>query len=199
MANVYSSCAYKYGAVKNEKFDDFLAEEINFFSSATLAVGTKVVDLGSGPGDESMILKSKGITPLCIDISEGMVNACIDKGLNARKMDFYNLSLPQESFAGAWMAFSLLHVPKKDVKKILENIHKILMPKGILYVSLFEGEGEGLREEDVKKFGSKRYFSYYKTDELQSMLSECFDVYRISKLDISPRPTIAFESRKREK
>lgn len=197
MADAYNRKAEEYGAVRNEKFDAFLQKELEHFVSSVKKVGTKVIDLGSGPGNEALHLAQAGLRPICIDIAPGMIEQCRKKGLEAYVMDFYRLDFPNESFAGAWMSFSFLHVPKQDAGTVLDEIKRILVPRGIFYISLFEGEGEGfLREEDLKKFGSKRFFAYYKARELKGMLLPYFKIIKSERLDIPPRPTISFECQK---
>lgn len=197
LVEAYSRKVEEYGVKRNEKFDAFLEKEIQHFIDSVKRVGTKVVDLGSGPGNESLAFKEAGLEPVCVDISPKMIEQCKQKGLEAHVMDFYNLNFPDESFAGAWMSFALLHVPKQEAESIIGEINRILVKNGVFYVSLFEGEGEGLKREDIKKFGVERYFSYYKPDELEKILSQHFEIAKSERLDISPRPTISFECTKK--
>lgn len=197
MADAYSKKAQEYGVVRNEKFDAFLQKEFEHFVGSVKKIGTKVIDLGSGPGNESLYLKKAGLDPVCIDIAPGMVEQCRKKGLEAYVMDFYHLDFPDESFTGAWMAFSLLHVPKNETEMVIKEAHRVLVRNGIFYVSLFEGKGEGLRKEDIGRYGVERYFAYYHQDELEKILAPYFEITKTSRLDISPHPTISFEGRKR--
>jgi ubiquinone/menaquinone biosynthesis C-methylase UbiE len=196
MAEAYSRKAREYGVVRNEKFDAFLQNELEHFINSVKKVGTTVIDLGSGPGNEALYLKEAGLQPVCVDIAPGMIEQCRKKGLEAYVMDFYNLDFPDESFAGAWMSFSLLHVPKGEAEAVIKEVYRILVTNGVFYVSLFEGEGEGLRKEDVSRYGCPRYFAYYRLEELENLLSPYFEIRKSSRLDISPRPTISFECQK---
>ena len=193
MADAYSRKAMEYGVTRNKKFDEFLEVELARFAASVKNVGTRVLDLGSGPGNESIQLKRLGLSPVCIDNAPGMVAECNKKGLKAHVMDFWKLKFSDGSFAGAWMAFSLLHVPKRDASAILLEVYRILQPNGIFYVSLFEGDGEGLRTDDVTRFGCERYFAYYQREEMERLLLHKFQIRFASRLDISPRPTISFE------
>ena len=51
-------------------------------------------------------------------------------------MDFQYLKFPPRSFDGFWAAASLLHTPKRKIKSVLGNIHKILKPEGVGFISL---------------------------------------------------------------
>lgn len=193
MADAYSKKAQEYGITRNERFDAFLQKELKHFVNSVKKVGTKVIDLGSGPGNESLYFKEAGLRPVCIDIAPGMVEQCKKKGLEAYVMDFYHLDFPNESFTGAWMAFALLHVPKSDAEAVIKEAHRVLIKGGVFYISLFEGEGEGFRKEDISRYGCERYFAYYHQDELEGLLSPYFEIAKSSRLDISPRPTISAE------
>lgn len=188
----YDTIAQSYGGTRNERFDSFLKDEMGKFVSSVSQIGTKIVDLGSGPGNESLLLQEAGLSPVCVDSSLEMARACNEKGLDACVMDFYNLGFSDNSFDGAWMSFSFLHVPKKNASEVLSEVSRVLVDNGIFYLSLFEGEEEGPRQQDLKKFGVERYFSYYQQDELEELLSSNFSVITSSRLDISPRPTISF-------
>lgn len=188
----YDTIAQNYGGTRNERFDAFLKEDVGRFVNAISQVGIKVVDLGSGTGSESLLLKKAGLLPICIDSSLEMAKTSHTKGLNTCVMDFYNLGFPNNTFDGVWMSFSFLHVPKKNALEVLNEVRRVLAHNGILYISLFEGEGEGPKEQDVKKCGIARYFSYYQQDELRQLLSSQFSIVDSSRLDISPRPTISF-------
>jgi len=198
MAEAYSKKAQEYGVVRNEKFDTFLYQEMDQFVKSVKRVGKKVIDLGSGPGNESLYFRENGLEPVCIDIAPGMIEECRKKGLKAYLMDFDKLDFPAESFDGVWMSFSLLHIPKNEARVVIKEAHRVLVKNGLFYVSLFEGEGEELRKEDIKKYGCERYFAYYHQDELKTLLTPYFQIIRSSRLDISPKPTISFECQKRK-
>lgn len=195
-ASAYDMIASKYGEYHNVRFNNFLQREMGMFVQAVQAVGSRVVDLGSGPGDESLYIKAYGLDPVCVDIAPRMVRECRRKGLETYLMDFSTLGFPEGTFAGAWMALSLLHVPKLEAFSVLQEVDRVLVDQGIFYVSLFEGEGEGLRE-DFGRYGIRRYFALYRQDEIQHVLHSRFDVVRSSRLEISPRPTISFLCRKK--
>jgi len=197
LAEAYTRSAGKYGTTRNRKFDAFLEHEMDQFICRVKKIGVRIVDLGSGPGNESVYFQAQGLQPICVDISAGMAQQCQKRELQACMMDFYHLAFPNQFFAGAWMCFSLLHVPKKRCVDILQEVYRVLVIGGILHVALFEGEGEGPREEDRSKFGIARYFAYYKADELEAVLTPYFKVINISRLNISPRPTLSIECSKK--
>ena len=192
----YDRYAETYGSTRNAIFDAFRDEVLDWFATATRPVGSRVLDLGSGPGRESVQLRERGLAPLAIDFALAMARQCRQRGVATAVMDLYHLGLPAEQFAGAWVSFSLLHMPKQDVLGILDAVHRVLVPGGTIVVLLFEGAGEGPRQQDVRRFGTARYFSYYQPDELRETVGARFSVTAQWRLDISPRPTLGVAGRK---
>lgn len=189
LANSYDLFAREYATRRTpEKVTLVIAEQLDFFVSQlpTHLSSTKILDLGSGPGEESLYIKvSFGIIPECIDISPTMLELCKEKGLPVRKEDFSSLSDPNGSAAGSFMNFSLLHVSKTKAQTLLSEVHRVLCSGGVLQVTLFEGHGEGF--EVKTKYAHPRFFAYYQQDELWHLLSEKFEVIRVVTLKNKPK------------
>ncbi len=185
----YNSSAKEYATGRApEEVTNFIAEQLDFFVSQFPArtVSSKVLDLGSGPGDGSKYLRDKfGITPECIDISPAMLELCAGKGLPVRREDFSNLSDLDHSVAGVFMNFSFLHIPKVEAPVILQEIRRILCPNGVLQITLFEGQGEGFEEKTKYKY--PRFFAYYQQHELRHVIEDRFTVVNEAKLKNKPR------------
>lgn len=195
MRAAYDRHADDYGVARNPAFDAFRDEMLDWFSAQVRPLGTRVLDLGAGPGAESLLLRERGLDPLAVDFSPRMVDKCRALGLDAQLMDMTEPDLPEHTFAGAWISFSLLHVPKNEAARALATVARALRPGGIAAVLLFEGAGEGLRQADAARFGAPRYFAYYAPDELRDLLSGSFEVCYERRLDLSPRPTLVAAGR----
>jgi len=193
LIKAYNKGAAEYGLKRNKRFDLFLNQEMDHFIESVGKVGRKIIDLGSGPGNESLYFKNKGLEPVCVDISPAMIKQCRSKDLEAYVMDFCNLKFPDKSFAGVWMSFSLIHTPKAEALAVIKEVSRVILNRGVLYLSLFEGSGEGLSELGLERYGSKRYFAYYSQNELANLLKDDFEIIKSSRLDMSPKPTISFE------
>lgn len=197
----YDQVAPVYGKRRLPEYAAILATEIDRFAGYVREIGDMVVDLGSGPGTDSLELSRRGLEVVCVDISEEMVKACRDKGLEAHQMDFYHLDFPAKSFDGAWMAFALLHVPKEDADLVLEQVWRILKNKGRFYLALYEGEGE----KEVPSVGApgtehKVFKAFYREEEIAELLSRYFEITRRNALTVPGFPTsIFFECRKKRR
>lgn len=204
----YDQYAPTYGINGEEKKEDekdhiaykhFLAEQMSVFQEYLMGVGTQVLDLGSGPGFQAKQLRDEyHLSVVCVDASEKMVLECLEKGLEARQMDFGHLDIPDASVDGIWMSFALHHVQPGYRDTVLQEMFRVLKPGGIVYVSVFEGDGEARLASDQEKFGAQRYFYYYTSEELMKALSNHFEVLvQTSFHDGSfPRVTLAALCRK---
>ena len=55
---------------------------------------TRLLEIGSGTGQDSVFFASHGLDVVATDMSAAMVARCRDKGLVARVMDFSQLDCP---------------------------------------------------------------------------------------------------------
>jgi SAM-dependent methyltransferase len=132
-----------------------------------------LLEIGAGTGKDSLYFKEQGLTTFSTDISSGMIKLCKDKGLNAAVMSFYNLDFPNHHFDSIWSLNCLLHVPKEDIRGVLNEIKRVLKPSGLFYLGVYGGENsEGIWEDDP--YTPKRFFSFYDDASLKGLLSELF-------------------------
>lgn len=151
--------------IEREHFLDYIREE-------------KIHDLleiGAGPGKDSLFFNESGIQTISTDISPEMVNLCLEKGLPARVMSFTDLTFKEESFSSVWAMNCLLHIPKEEIRKVLEGIKRVLKPEGLFYIGVYGGKDfEGVWAEDT--YEPKRFFSFYENQAIKDLLSEFFTI-----------------------
>mgnify|MGYP001606052364 CR=1 FL=1 len=137
--------------------------------------GSRVLDIGCGPGLYLDLFREKGLDALGIDLSDGFLDICARKGLNVRKMDLEAPLLYPYSFDGIWASASLLHVPRVKVPSVIAAWTRLLKPRSILFVSVKMGFGEGYvpNPNDADR---KRYFTYFSVEEFLSLFSSRFDL-----------------------
>ena len=132
--------------------------------------GGRVLDIGSGPGRDALLLQEHGCKVICLDASSKMVEMCQAKGLEAIEGDFMQISFPPKSFDGVWAYTSLLHIPKADIGKAFEEICRVLKVGGYFGLGLIEGSGELYRNSSG--INQPRYFAFYTRDEIEKLMSE---------------------------
>tara|TARA_Y100000034_G_scaffold79823_1_gene95818 strand:+ start:25609 stop:26226 length:618 start_codon:yes stop_codon:yes gene_type:complete len=137
--------------------------------------GEKILDLGCGPGRDSVYFKEKGFNPVCVDLSKEMIDLCKEKDLQAYQIDLENISFKNNSFDGIWAYASLLHILKKNLPCVLLEIKRILKTNGIFYLGMKKGKFEGLIK-DERYSDDKRFFTLYQNEELKKIISKYFKI-----------------------
>jgi len=176
---VYDKNAEQYWEATKDDLVGYSLKKIEMFVG--LLPGSRVLDLGSGPGRDSLYFKEKGLSPVCVDISPEMVRLCGEKGLKAFEMDLEDLLFDDKSFDGVWACASLLHMPKNRMPVVLDKVRDILVDDGIFYVGVKEGEGEGWIES-ITLNGVKRFYALYSDSEMRDLLDEDFEIVHNSRI-----------------
>ena len=162
----YNALAKEYDEETTDFWERFPRTTIDTFAEM-VGSGT-VLDVGSGPGRDGLLLKNRGLDVTCLDASSAMVEISTARGLNSIVGDFMNLPFGKDTFDGVWAYTSLLHIPKRDIDAALAEIRRVLKPSGVFGLGLIEGEGERYRES--AGVGQPRLFSYYTRDEIENLL-----------------------------
>lgn len=163
--NTYNQLAKEYDEETADFWDRFPRTIIDKFMEFT---NGRVLDIGSGPGRDGLILKKAGLDIVCLDASEEMVRLSSRKGLESVLGDFNELPFGDNSFDGVWSYTTLLHVPKLEVLKSFQEINRVLKPNGTFGLGLIEGDEELYRESSG--VGKPRWFSFYKKEEVEGLL-----------------------------
>lgn len=132
--------------------------------------GKKIIDIGSGPGRDGLLLQRARKEVVCVDASEAMIKLSSERGLKSVIADFDNLPFEKESFDGAWSYTALLHIPKKSINVPLKEISRVLKPSGIFALGLIEGDSEKYKESSGVDM--PRWFSFYQKDEVANLCKQ---------------------------
>ena len=163
--DTYNRTAQEYDTETASFWDLFPRTIIDTFASITHG---RVLDVGSGPGRDGLILKEKNLDVVCLDASEAMVALSTSRGLQSVVGDFCKLPFPDAVFGGVWAYTALLHVHKDEVGTALSEIYRVLAKGGVFGLGLIEGNEEQYRESSG--INLPRWFSYYRKDEVENLL-----------------------------
>ena len=145
----------------------------------SLLKGKRILDAGCGVGRDVEYLMEDGLEVVGVDISENMIKHAkknVPKG-KFEVMDFRKMKFKDGSFDGVWAMASVYHIPNKEVIDTLKEFFRVLDKNGLLYVSVYEGEGEEERKDSV--VGETRTFYSYKRGEMEEKLEEAgFSIVR---------------------
>jgi len=136
-----------------------------------------LIEIGAGGGRDARLLIAAGYDYLGTDISQPMLDEAKSRNPEAKyeQKSIYELDYPAETFDGFWMSNTLHHVPKRRVPKALRSLHRILKPGAIGFLSVKEGTGEKMTDQvaEAATEGSyRRFFSFFRKQELQELLEE---------------------------
>ena len=165
--NTYNRTALAYDAETAGFWDLFPRTVIETFSEM---VHGRVLDVGSGPGRDGLLLQGKGLEVTCLDASDAMVALSSSRGLDSVVGDFCNLPFPDVAFGGVWAYTALLHIPKAEIQVALSEINRVLAKGGVFGLGLIEGDEEKYRESSG--ISLPRWFSYYRKEEVEELLQK---------------------------
>jgi ADP-ribose pyrophosphatase YjhB (NUDIX family)/ubiquinone/menaquinone biosynthesis C-methylase UbiE len=154
-------------AFAERTFHICLTKEMDRFT-ARLAPGVRVLDVGCGPGRDTIRLAEKGFDAVGTDLSFGMLQEGAARGVLAPliQADMANLPFRRGSFRGLWVCASLLHISKEQVGNVLRELERVVHP-GHVYLAVKSGEGEAWIEDEQRR---RRFFAYYSPFEIQLLM-----------------------------
>jgi SAM-dependent methyltransferase len=152
-----------------------------------------LLEIGAGPGHDSLVFQENGFIVTCTDLSPEMVKHCQEKGLNAQVMDFAHLDFPPESFDAVYARNCLLHVPKHDFPGILEKIRILLRPGGLFFLGQYGGgDQEGIWEGD--HYEPKRFYARYLDERIKEIVTSVFTLLSFKRVLLEDGSTGHFQS-----
>jgi SAM-dependent methyltransferase len=132
---------------------------------AMLPAGGAILELGCGSGGDSAHMLAGGFVVRPTDGAPEMAaEASRRLGRPVETLLFHQLD-ETSAYDGVWASASLLHVPRDELKDVLERIWLALKPGGQFYASFKAGTGEGRDTLD-------RYYNYPSQDWLRRQYAE---------------------------
>ena len=146
---------------------------IQLFSDS-LSKGAKVLDLGCGPGTDTVKLSKNGLLLEGFDLSDEflVIARKLNPGLTFKQGDMRKLPYANGAFDGLFAKASLLHIPKDDIHLVLEEIHRVVKSGGLVHIAIKEGEAEMVLKEDDYGYEYSRFFSFWNIESFLSELKE---------------------------
>lgn len=95
--------------------------------------GSRILDLGCGPGDDALHLMEQGVDVLGIDNSEAMVAVARERGVVAEWTAIEDLGAIQGEFDGAISNFGALNCVE-DLGEAARKLHGLIRAGGVLAI-----------------------------------------------------------------
>ncbi len=131
----------------------------------------RILDLGCGPGYESMRLNQEGAEVLGIDFSDENIRIAKERCKSCRfeGMDFTTLDTRFGLFDGVFASASLIHIFPVAIEDVLKRISGILNDKGFLLAIIRDGEGIDEKMSDLRVDGRRLRRTVYQYTQKQIM------------------------------
>lgn len=146
----------------------------------------QVLDVGTGPGFDCRYLSEKysvtGIEP-----SKKFARIAQFESPNAEiiNADVVNLELGENLYKGIWARDSLHHISSENLDLVFKKLYNALVPDGVLYVIVREGEGE-ISESEHKTYGElHRFYHLFSVSELNERAEKAG--FKVEKIDHQQR------------
>lgn len=153
---------------------DFSDTQDRFLTKLTK--GSYILDFGCGSGRDTKYFIGKGYNVDATDGSEELCRiASQHTGITVKQMLFSELN-ENEKYDGIWACSSILHLPKDELKSVLQKMAAALKSDGIIYTSFkygkFEGERNGRYFTD---FTRETFTTFMKDKDMKALkIEECW-------------------------
>ena len=146
--------------------------------SSFLKKGDSVLDVGCASGLKSRYLTQKLFVVTGIDFSGKMIEFAQQR-MPTGQFFVKDINEPldfKSKFDGIFAQAVLLHISKKNVKKVIQNLIEFLNPNGYFYIAVKKLRN-GAKEEQVVTendygYEYERFFSFYTSEELKKHLND---------------------------
>ena len=97
---------------------------------------------GGGPGHVARYLHKQGVQVCGVDLSAELVERAhrLTPGIELRQGDMMALDVPDGTWAGITAFYSIIHIPREDMVRVLSELRRVLRPGGLLLVSFHIGD-----------------------------------------------------------
>jgi SAM-dependent methyltransferase len=103
----------------------------------------RILDFGCGPGRDLAAFRALGHEPIGLEGSPVFAAMAREySGCEVWQQDFLTLDLPRGHFHGIFANASLFHVPRRELPRVLGELHSALRPDGVLFSSNPRGNNE---------------------------------------------------------
>jgi SAM-dependent methyltransferase len=163
-------------AYRNAQPNTDVKEMLEYF--AAHVSGHKILDVGCAEGRETEYLSKKGFEVTGCDISEDFVELARKRCPLSQFFvaDMRHLPDDLQMFDGIWACASFLHIPKEDASSTLQGFRRILKNGGLLYVSVLEGDFDGMRTNEKMRWPERHFSDYMEKDLLELMRRSGFTI-----------------------
>lgn len=138
-----------------------------------------VCDLGCGPGQVARYLRDQGVQEvLGVDFSAGMLEQArrLNPDIEFLEASMYRLPVKNEAWGAIVAFYSLIHIPRRDVPQVLQELRRVLRPDGLLLVSFHLGQST-VQSKSWWGMPVAMDYTYFLSAEMRNYLTQAgFDI-----------------------
>lgn len=149
------------------RYEEHLLDRPHHFMSL-LRSGSRILDLGCGPGRDIRIFTQAGHDPVGVELNTSFVTMARQHG----EVIEADIRCARDLFAagtfhGVWAQASLVHLSMDGTKKLLRDIRDLLAPGGVFYACVPAEGRSGWRDEP----DGRRWYTVWPGDEFESAVA----------------------------
>jgi SAM-dependent methyltransferase len=155
-----------------------------------------VCDMGCGPGHVARYLHEHGVQVCGIDLSPAMVEraSLLTPAVEFRQSDMRALPVPDETWAGIAAFYSIIHIHRDEMVRVLGELHRVLRPGGVLLLAFHIGD-DTLHLDDWWGQKVSVDFFFFRSEEMARYLGGAgFEIEAI--IEREPYPDVEHQSRR---
>lgn len=182
----YDQTAFSF-AEKNYQIE-MLEQKARFTGLLPAGERPRLLDLGCGPGRDTLYFGQQGYPVVGADLSAGMLAEAARRVPQGRfvQADMRSLPFTAHSFGGIWASASLLHLPRPDAAIALAEMVRVLAPGGALFLGVKRGVDASWRGHEGEEL--RFFFTYYLPSEIwNKVVGAGFEVQAIAENTSSTR------------
>ncbi|MBM3791440.1 MAG: class I SAM-dependent methyltransferase [Acidobacteria bacterium] len=172
LAASYNGVAEEYAGryfeeLAHKPFDRLLLER---FADAVRGRGP-VCDLGRGPGQIARFLRTLGLDVIGVDLSPGMIALArkLNPDIFFSQGDMFCLDVADDSWGGIAAFYSIIHVPRRQVIRVLAELRRVLRSSGQLVLSFHLGHDD-MHLDELWGMSVSMDFSFFERSEMEQYL-----------------------------
>jgi SAM-dependent methyltransferase len=145
---------------------------------ADRAPGRRLIDISCGPGHHAHLFTEWGFDVVGIDASPAMIERARADARSERAPDFrvadmrrVGVLFAENAFDGAWISASLLHIPETETPSVLAAVHRIVVDRGMVLITLKEGpQGSRIVRDEKDGQAVEREFTFWEEPRFRDLV-----------------------------
>ena len=138
---------------------------------AALTAGTRVCDLGCGPGQVAAYLRGRGADVFGADLSEGMLAQARRRhpSIEFRREDMLALTLPTDWLGGIAAFYAIVNLTRDQAEAAFRECRRVLAPGGHLLLAFHVGD-ETVHVDELLGRPTSLDFTFFQPDDVVARL-----------------------------